>query len=137
MIEFYFQTETISFFCRNFFDQIFWAKIFRQIFFGNFFQQTLASRNFQPAKFSAIKIFSPKKFRKKFLALAIRVDRFRVGRASIDRSQRRRRTLPSSALSSCVRTHITRATHTRTQRIFRSKPPHGGTPSPPLFDPFY
>ena len=67
MIEFYFQSASL-FFVEIFSIKFFWAKIFRQIFFGNFFQQTLASRNFQPAKFSAIKNFSPKKFRKKILS---------------------------------------------------------------------
>lgn len=54
----------LFFFVEIFSIKIFWAKIFRQIFFGNFFQQTLASRNFQPAKFSAIKIFRQKNFGK-------------------------------------------------------------------------
>ena len=58
----------LFFFVEIFSIKIFWAKIFRQIFFGNFSQQTLASRNFQPAKFSAIKKFFAKKISEKILS---------------------------------------------------------------------
>ena len=123
----------LFFFVEIFSIKFFWAKIFRQIFFGNFFQQTLASRNFQPAKFSAIKNFSPKKFQKKFLALAIRVDRFCFGGSSIGRSQRRRRTLPSSACSPRVYARTLRALRIRARKEFFGRNLLTGAPPHPLF----
>ena len=128
LLFFFVEIFSIKFFGRKFFDKF---------FFGNFSQQTLASRNFQPAKFSAIKNFSPKNFRKNFLALAIRVDRFCVGRSDISRSQRRRRTCQAQH-SPRVYARALRALRIRARKeFFRSKPRHEGTPSPPLFDPFY
>ena len=132
MIEFYFQSASL-FFVEIFSIKFFGRKFFDKFFFGNFFQQTLASRNFQPAKFSAIKNFSPKKFRKKFLALAIRVDRSYVGQSDIGRSQRRRRTLPSSACSPRVYARTLRALRIRAHKEFFGRNPLTRAPPHPLF----
>lgn len=131
MIEFYFQSASL-FFVEIFSIKFFGRKFFDKFFFGNFSQQTLASRNFQPAKFSAIKNFSSKKFRKNFLALD------ESHRSILLRSIRHRSitanpsSLASSACSPRVYARALRALRIRAHKEFFGRNPVTRAPPHPL-----